>query len=214
MHKLLFLFLIYSCSNISPRYQIKNPAEDSLAAESLSRSSSKISQSDFGDSINKCYQGEINQGLDQLKQVLDQHKKNINYWLAISTCYRINMNFDMSQYYLDIATQFKKTSKDQAKIENNQGLIWVLQDQFELAYQSFEKALNSSNEFATIKFNLAVLASYFGHYDYAHKLISQIAHKEQDPSIKKIISQINLYKNSMLNSNEVKRVIASVKSDQ
>jgi Flp pilus assembly protein TadD len=213
MRLLLALIFLSACSSVAPRLKISDTNHDSLAHETLSRSDSLVATSQFGEAINQCYQGDFDKGLNQLKLQLEANKQNINYWLAISTCYRINYNFELSQFYLDVADQFKKSAHDQAKLYNNQGLILLLQDQYELAYQSFEKANKHSNHFATVKFNLAVLASFFGHYDYAQQLIDQILKKPHDPSMEQIITQINLAKDNTVTSEQAKRIIASIKND-
>jgi tetratricopeptide (TPR) repeat protein len=181
--KIILLFtlslLLASCSNHRLETIIENEKNDVLAGESFLRYSSKRFEvirsrnNMIQTAVTYCHQGDISDGLAQLKKYLIQERKNPNYWNHIGTCYYLNNQLSKAKYYFEIALKMGHTANQKTSsflpAYNNLGLVYIKLRSFDKALNHFKLA-DKGGVLVTPKFNMLQLYLKFGQLKKALKL--------------------------------------------
>lgn len=135
MNKILLLCsssLLFSCA------QIKK-------SNNLSQNNNMIVDNVATNAIKKCQEGKLEKGIDELKSIFKEERKNASYWNALSSCYFFNEDWSKAEFHLNMAQELNKGND--AYLLNNKGLLYYrlghIEDALTLLESAFQKQKNN-----------------------------------------------------------------------
>jgi tetratricopeptide (TPR) repeat protein len=202
---LLLIVFSYSCAHRTHEFAknvsvIRDKDQDLLSGESFIRYSEprleNLNTNKNYTAISFCHNGDVEKGLEQLKEKYSEAKLDPEYWNNIGTCYYLKGDISKAKFYYNTAIS---TAKDKNLAYpfalNNLGVMYLKLRQYELAYESFSNARKLSPDSLTPVFNLAQFHLSFAEYNNAYEILLSLYQKNpKDVDILSSLGTLHLYK--------------------
>lgn len=187
---LLGTLFFTSCSLNQLETKISSKKDDGLHSETLLRYSEDRIKALYNNkdpkisALAKCHNSNVSRGLEQLKSLYKDYKKDFDYWNKVGTCYYLDSNFPKAEFFFNHSLKVsKELGKKNPNSYNNLGVIALKSRHFDNAYQMFTTASKENSELLTPYFNMAQLNIQFGHIEKAErslKVLHDSAKKDVD----------------------------------
>lgn len=167
----LFTFILVSCSH-GPSMNRTIPVAqwDSLKEESVMRwDQQRLTSLSSANSL--CYQGEVEKGLESLKESFYQRRTDSHYWIEIGNCYFLSKKYSQAEFYYQLALNETKNGRIKGIAYNNLGIIALEQKNWSIAQELFLKSIDVNNKLMVPRYNLALLYLDFNLIDQAQSLV-------------------------------------------
>lgn len=164
---LVSLLLVSSCATKHMASKVSDAKFDGFKEESFLRFTGerlkKIDDSRYT-YLSLCYQGEIEEGLEKLKDNLESQKKDPDYWNQVGMCYFLKDNYPKAEFYFNLSLQ-QRNNRFFAPAINNLGILKLKDRHYEEAIEMFKKARGKGHKVPL--FNLAQVYLEFNLIDKA-----------------------------------------------
>lgn len=193
---LVLLLILSACSTIRNERAIDDEALDALAAESYFRWGDKrLSTANVEkDLVISCYQGKIEETLEEYKKNYSQKDKNQYYWLHIGNCYFLKEEFKKSEFFYRLALDDTKEKNLQALAHNNLALVQLKFKRWTNAKRNLKKAIALNENLKVPQFNLAQLYLQFGYFEPAIKILKgPLFNGQQDLDVNFSLAMAHLF---------------------
>lgn len=197
--KILLLFsslILIACSH-GPSINRTIPVSqwDSLKEESVMRwDKERLSSLTSANAL--CYQGEVEKGLEALKNSFYERRTDSHYWIEIGNCYFLSKKFSQAEFYYQLALNETKNNRIKGIAYNNLGIIALEQINWSIAQELFLKSINTDNKLMVPRYNLALLYLDFNLVDQAQDLVESYKNVT-DIDFMAINARIYLLKNDL-----------------
>lgn len=196
------MLLNSACSLNKLDTTITSHLNDGLAGETLIRySSDRIkklydNQDKKISALAKCHNGSIKDGLNDLKNMLNNFRNDFDYWNKVGVCYFLDGESNKSEFYFNHSLSLSQSQgKENPNAYNNLGVIFLRNRYFNNAYEMFEKASKEGPNLLTPHFNMAQLNIEFGHIEKAERSLKNLlTHSQNDVDILASLGTVMLIK--------------------
>lgn len=118
-----------------------------------------------------CYQGQVEKGLQTLKNAFYERRTDSHYWIEIGNCYFLSKKFSQAEFYYQLALNETKNSRIKGIAYNNLGILALEQKNWSIAQELFLNSIKADNKLKVPRYNLALLYLDFNLIDQAQNLV-------------------------------------------
>jgi tetratricopeptide (TPR) repeat protein len=197
----IILMFIVSCSSSRIDRKINDVTWDSLADESYLRWGEsrlrKFAKKEH--EVVKCYQGEVNETLQQYRKDFITKNQNSLYWLHVGNCYFIQESWSKAEFFYRMTLDETKLTSVKSIALNNLGLIHLKHQQWEKGKEHLRQSISLAPKFKVPRYNISQLYLQFGLYDKAIEVLSDSAFRgHKDIDVYFSLANAWLYKNDVI----------------
>jgi Flp pilus assembly protein TadD len=118
-------------------------------------------------------------------------------WNKIGICYNLSGQHTKAKFFFQIALTKAESKKQKAVIQNNLGLVYLFNNNFNLAIEHFNLA-EKEHKNPVVQYNKALLYLYFHHATIAKKIFLELhLISPEDPDLNFNLAQVYLLENNI-----------------
>ncbi len=174
---LLIVALLNGCATKTLVSKVSDEKLDTFREESFLRYTEerlKDLESTPYQSLAKCYAGDIQEGLDLLRDQMKENKKRPEYWNQVGMCYFLKDSFTKAEYFFDLSLANARSGYFAPAI-NNLGVLKLKLRHYEEALSFFKRAAGKRENHKVPLFNQAQVYLQFNLLDQAAPLLEKLA---------------------------------------
>jgi tetratricopeptide (TPR) repeat protein len=174
---ILTLLLFTSCATKTLVSKVSDAKLDTFREESFLRYTEErlkgLEKTPY-QALAKCYSGNIQEGLDLLRDQMKEQKKKPEYWNQVGMCYFLKDNFTKAEYFFDLSLAQAPGGRFEPAI-NNLGVLKLKLRHYEEALNFFKKASGKRETHKVPLFNQAQVYLQFNLLDQAAPILERLA---------------------------------------